>query len=135
MDEMTTDVFEGDFPPVSYGRTLEEVEATIQQVVERVFRDDDGILRSCVNGRTMKPMRVEDVKDRPKGIGSHAENSDIPREFKTVWSNYENAGQASGTYLEALCAKWQATGDVARSRAGQSHRASHRHPLGKCIEN
>ena len=41
MDEITTDVFEGDFPPVSYGKTLEEVETTIQQVVERVFRDGE----------------------------------------------------------------------------------------------
>ena len=112
MDEMTTDVFEGDFPPASYGKTPEEVEATISQVIERVFRDDDGMLRSCVNGRTMKPMRVEDVKDRPQGMGTHAENSDIPREFKPIWTNYENTGQASGTYLEALCAKWQVTGDA-----------------------
>ncbi|MFA6480859.1 MAG: hypothetical protein WCV67_21295 [Victivallaceae bacterium] len=41
MDVMTTDVFEGDFPPVSYGKTLAEVEATISQVIERVFRDDE----------------------------------------------------------------------------------------------
>ena len=108
---MTTDVFEGDFPPVSYGKTLEEVEATIQQVVERVFRDDDGILRSSVNGRTMKALRVEDVKDRPQGLGTFVENSSIPRSVKTIWINYENAGQASGNYLEALCAKAQITGD------------------------
>lgn len=111
MNEITTDVFEGDFPPVSYGRTLEEVEATIGQVVERLFRDDDGILRSCLNGRTMKPMRVEDVKDRPLGMGTFAENSSIPRRIKTVWINYEDAGQASGHYLEALCAKFSVTGD------------------------
>lgn len=112
IDEITTDLFEGDFPPICYGQTLEEVEATIQQVVERVFRDDDNIIRSCVNGRTMKPMRVEDVKDRPYGIDTHAENSDIPREFKPIWINYENAGGATASYLEALCVKWLATGDT-----------------------
>src|SRR2546426_6129329 len=96
---MTTDVCEVDFPPASYGRTLEEVEVTIQQVVERVFRDDDGILRSGVNGRTMKPMRIEDVKDRPQGMGTFAENSAIPRAVKPIWLNYENAGQATGKYL------------------------------------
>ena len=108
---MTTDGFEGDFPPACYGKTLEEVEATIAQVIECVFRDDDGILRSGVNGRTMKINRPEDIKDRPLGVGTYVENSDIPREFKPVWTNYENAGQASGTYLEALCAKFRATGD------------------------
>ena len=111
MNEVTVDVYEGNFPPENYGKTLEEVEATISQVIERVFRDDDGMLRSFVNGRTMKPMRSEDVKDRPQGMGAHTENSDIPREFKPVWTNYENAGQASGTCLEALCTKWQVTGD------------------------
>ncbi len=111
MEEMTKDVFEGDFPPVSYGKTLEEVEATIGQVVERIFRDDDGILLSCVNGRTMKAMRIEDVKDRPHGLGTFVENSSIPRWVKPIWTNYENAGQASGNYLEALCAKAQITGD------------------------
>jgi acyl-CoA thioesterase-1 len=112
MEKMTTDVFSGDFPPVSYGSTLKEVEATISQVVECVFRDDDGILRSCVNGYTMKPMRVEDVKDRPQGLGTFVENSSIPRSAKPIWTNYENAGQASGNYLEALCAKAQITGDA-----------------------
>jgi len=111
MDLMTTDVFEGNFPPADYGRTLDEVEATIEQVAERIFRDDDGILRSCVNGRTMKAMRVEDVKDRPHGLGTFVENSSVPRSVKTIWLNYENAGQASGNYLEALCAKAQVTGD------------------------
>ena len=111
MNRETTDVFDGDFPPASYGRTIEEVEVTIAQVVERVFRDDDGILRSCVHGRTMKPMRAEDVKNRPQGLGTFAENSSIPRRVKTTWVNYENAGQASGTYLEALCAKACMTDD------------------------
>ncbi len=111
IEEMTTDVFDGDFPPVSYGSTLEEVESTIQQIVERIFRDDDDILRSSVNGRTMKAMRVEDVKDRPQGLGTFVENSSVPRWVKPVWINYENAGQASGNYLEALCVKAQITGD------------------------
>ncbi|MBI4662441.1 MAG: hypothetical protein HY735_26790 [Verrucomicrobia bacterium] len=104
-EESTKDLFKGDFPPVVYGENLTETEATIQAIVERVFRDDDGILRSSVNGATMTPLRVEDVRDRPQGLGTFAENSAIPREIKPLWTNYENAGQASGTYLEALCAK------------------------------
>lgn len=110
--ETTTDPFEGDFPPVVYGQTVEETEATIQEVVERVFRDGDGMLLSGVNGATMKPLRVEDVKDRPEGRGAFAENSAIPRASRAVWTNYENAGQSSGTYLEALCAKARLTSDA-----------------------
>jgi hypothetical protein len=109
---MTTDVCEVDFPPASYGGTLEEVEATVQEVIERVFRDDDGILRSGVNGRTMKPLRLEDVKDSPLGLGRYPENSAMPRAVKPIWLNYENAGQASGKYLQALCAKARVTGDA-----------------------
>lgn len=109
--EVTIDIYEGDFPPVRYGQTLSEVEATIQQVVERVFRDQDGILRSGVNGRTMKALTAGEVKDRPNGRGAHTQNSAIPDSLKAVWMNYENAGEASGTYLEALCNKAKVTGD------------------------
>ena len=91
---------------------MEETEATIQEVVERVFRDSDGLLLSGVNGATMKPLRVEDVKDRPQGLGTFAENSAIPRAIKPLWTNYENSGQSSGTYLEALCTKARHTGDA-----------------------
>jgi hypothetical protein len=110
-EETTRDLFAGDFPPAVYGQTLEEVETTIQQVIERVFRDEDGMLRSGVNGRTMKPLTVNDVKDRPNGKGGHSERMAIPDAFKAVFMNYENAGKASGTYLEALCIKAKETGD------------------------
>jgi len=105
-----TDVFPGHFPPLSYGDSLEEVEKTIQEVTERVFRDSDGFLLSSVNAATMKPYRLEDVRDRPHGEGSFVERSAIPKAIKPLWINYENTGQASGTYLDALCAKFQATG-------------------------
>jgi hypothetical protein len=108
---VTTDVWEGEFPPASYGQKLEQVEATTQQVVEDVFRDEDGMLRSGVNGRTMKPLRAEEVKDRPNGLGGSAQNAAIPDSLKAIWMNYEDAGQASGTYLEALCIKAKMTGD------------------------
>jgi len=110
-EEATKDPFEGDFPPAVYGRTLEETEVTIQDVVEKVFRDSDGMLLSGVNGATMKPLRAEDVKDRPQGVGTFAENSAIPHALRAVWTNYENAGQSSGTYLEALCAKARHSSD------------------------
>lgn len=108
---LTHDVFAGDFPPASYGQTDEEVEATIQEVIERVFRDDDGILRSGVNGRTMKPLTNDEVKDRPNGKGGYTERSAMPDALKAVWLNYENAGQASGAYLVALCHKAEVTHD------------------------
>ena len=111
-DEVTKDPFEGNFPPLVYGRSAEETEATIQEVIERVFRDKDGMLLSGVNGATMKPLRIEDVKDRPQGLGTFAENSAIPHAIRAIWTNYENAGQSSGTYLEALCTKARLTGDV-----------------------
>lgn len=140
MNDLTTDPFPGDFPPASYGTTLAEVEATISQVIERIFRDEDGILRSAVNGLTMKILSPEDVKDRPNGYGTYAENSDIPREFKAIWTNFENAGQASGTYLEALCHKYRATGDETTRPLAQRtvqaiitvwENAAHiKHPLG-----
>lgn len=108
---VTRDVFSGDFPPASYGKTLEEVEATAQQVIERVFRDEDGILRSGVNGRTMKPLTSGEVLDRPNGKGGYPEHSAMPDALKAVWLNYENAGEASGAYLMALCLKYEATRD------------------------
>ena len=55
---LTQDVYTGDFPPANYGQTHEAIEATIQEVVERVFRDEDGILRSGVNGATMRPLSL-----------------------------------------------------------------------------
>jgi len=111
MEELTRDVFEGNFPPIDFGRTLEQVENTITEVVEHVFRDEDDILLSCVNGRTMKPYTVDDVKNRPNGLDTFAENSSIPRWVKPVWANYEDTGIASGTYLEALCVKAMVTND------------------------
>lgn len=108
---LTHDVFAGDFPPESYGQTHEAIEATIQEVVERVFRDEDGILRSGVNGRTMKPLTNAEVKDRPKGLGAYTQHSAMPDSLKAVWLNYENAGQASGSYLVALCLKFEVTHD------------------------
>lgn len=139
-DAVTKDVCEVDFPPAVYGRTLEEVEATVRQVVERVFRDEDGILRSFVNGRTMKPLRPEEVKNRPLGMGTFVENSAIPRAVKPVWLNYENAGQASGKYLQALCARARKAGgseprELARRTVNAivtlwENAAAARHPLG-----
>jgi dienelactone hydrolase len=108
---VTRDVFSGDFPPASYGKTFEEVEATAQEVIERVFRDEDGILRSGVNGRTMKPLKNAEVLDRPNGKGGYPEHSAMPDALKAVWLNYENAGEASGAYLMALCLKYEATRD------------------------
>ncbi|HYF35993.1 MAG TPA: hypothetical protein VD994_11930 [Prosthecobacter sp.] len=108
---LTHDVFTGDFPPASYGETHEAIEVTIQEVVERVFRDEDGILRSGVNGRTMKPLTNDEVKDRPNGKGAYTEHSAMPEALKAIWLNYENAGQASGSYLVALSLKYQATRD------------------------
>lgn len=105
----TRDVFDGEFPPASYGSTLGEVEATIQEVIERVFRDEDGILRSGVNGRTMKPLTNDEVKDRFNGQGAYTHHSAMPEALKAVWLNYENAGQASGAYLVALCIKAEVT--------------------------
>ena len=108
---LTHDVFSGDFPPASYGQTPEQIEATIQEVIERIFRDEDGILRSGVNGRTMKPLTHDDVKDRPNGKGGYTERSAMPDALKAVWLNYENAGEGSGAYLITLCLKFEATRD------------------------
>lgn len=107
--EVLQDVFHGDFPPLSYGDSLEESEATNQAVIESIFRDEDGLLLCSVNGATMKPYRNEDVMNRPEGKGSFVERSAIPQAIKPVWMNYENTGQASGAYLDALCAKHQVT--------------------------
>lgn len=108
---LTHDVFSGTFPPASYGQTFAEIEATAQEVIERIFRDGDGILRSGVNGRTMKPLTIEEVLDRPNGKGGYTEHSAMPDELKAVWLTYENAGEASGAYLMALCLKFEATQD------------------------
>lgn len=109
--ELTRDVFTGRFPPENYGDTHEAIEATIQEVVERIFRDEDGILRSGVNGLNMKPLANDDVKDRPKGQGAYTQHSAMPDALKAVWMNYENTGQASGSYLVALSLKYNATRD------------------------
>ncbi len=111
-NETTRDVFDGKFPPENYGRTPTEVELTVQQVIERHFLDEDGILLNAVNGQTMQPYRTEDVKDRVDGVGTYVEFSKIPREVKPIWANYENSGQVSGVYLCGLCAKARATGNL-----------------------
>lgn len=116
---LTKDVFTGKCPPKKYGDTLEEIEATNQKVVEEIFRDADGILRCSVNGQTMKPYRIEDVMDRPEGRSTFVANSSIPMAIKPLWMNYENAGQASGVYLEALCAKFEVTGDKQAKKSAQ----------------
>lgn len=109
-EKILEDRFDGDFPPVDYGSSLEAIEKTNQAVIEEVFCDEDGILLCGVNGLTMKPYRTEDVTDRPEGRGSFAENAAIPNSIKPVWINYENTGQASGSYLEALCTKYEVCG-------------------------
>ena len=40
------------------------------------------------------------------------EHAAIPNAIKPVFMNYENAGEASGAYLVALCLKAQAVGDA-----------------------
>jgi hypothetical protein len=112
VSELTVDVCKLDYPPASYGDTLAGVERTVQDVVERVFRDPSGILRSGVDGGTMKIRTLADIKDRPHAIGCYSENSAIPRELKPLWLNYENAIQASGKYLVALGEKYKATHDA-----------------------
>ena len=82
----------------------------MQEVVERVFRDEDGIIRSAVYGKTMKPLQLEEVTDRPWGIGSFSENHSIPNELKPIYNNYENVGQASGKYIRAMLRKYRVTG-------------------------
>ncbi len=111
MEKVTRDVCMLTYPPKVYGRTLEEVERTAQEVIERIFRDKDGILRSGVNGRDMQPLEEKDVPDRPHGFGTHAEYAAAPRRLKAVWLNYENTGQASGKYLRAMLNKYAVTKD------------------------
>ncbi|MCE9589596.1 MAG: hypothetical protein K8S99_03635 [Planctomycetes bacterium] len=109
MEETTIDLCEMDFPPASYGKTLAQAEATAQQVVERIFRDEDDILRSGVYGKTMKPLRLEDVPCGHAGLMTLVRAKAIPPQFQPVWLNYENTMQASGKYLIALCEKYKAT--------------------------
>ena len=114
-ETITTDLCPLDFPPEIYGETPDEVEATIQQVVERVFRDEDDLLRSGVYGKTMEPITADDVHDRPYGVGGYAENHAMPHAYKLIYLNYENAEQASGKYLRAMLRKHAVTGDDYRN--------------------
>ena len=107
----TTDVCKLDFPPIVYGESLAQVEKTIQQVIETVFRDKSGLLGSGVNGVTMKPMRAEEVTDRQFGIGGWWENACIPKEYKNIAMNFENCHQCSGKYLDGLVDKYLVTKD------------------------
>ena len=108
---VTKDVCEAAFPPERYGRHLAEVEVTVQEVVERVFRDADGLIRSGVYGRTMRPLRAREATDRVFGIGGYAENHAMLNRYKPVYMNYENAGQASGKYIRAMLRKYAVTDD------------------------
>jgi hypothetical protein len=112
-DEITHDIFEGDFPPENYGTNLDEVETIVQRAVDDLFFDKDGILLGAVNARTMKPYRNADVKDRIDGVGTFVEHAKIPRSVKAIRANYENSIQVSGVFLGALCAKAGATGGMA----------------------
>ena len=107
----TTDVCELDFPPVSYGESLSEVEATIQKIIETIFRDKSGLILSGVNARTMKPLRVEEVTERQYGLGGWYENSSIPRQYKNIGLNFENCHQCAGKYLDGLVDKYIVTQD------------------------
>ena len=107
----TTDVCKLDFPPVSYGKSLSQVEKTIQQIMETIFRDESGLLISGVNAVTMKPLRTGEVTDRNFGIGGWWENSCIPKEYKNVAMNFENCHQCSGKYLDGLIDKYIVTKD------------------------
>ena len=80
----TADVCELEFPPKEYGSTLDAIEASCQEVVERVFRDDTGFIRGGVHARTMKPMTAAEVPDRPFGRGGGKERSAMPPEMKAA---------------------------------------------------
>jgi hypothetical protein len=108
---VTEDICEVDFPPVSYGRSLEEVERTVQQVIERIFRDEDGIIRSGVYGKTMKPITLDEIHDSRIGTGYCTENHAMLNALKPLYMNYENAGQASGKYIVALLQKFARSGN------------------------
>lgn len=110
---VTEDLCEVAFPPESYGDNPQAVEQTIQNVIERVFRDENGTIRSGVYGKTMQPLRDEDIHDRRFGIGCFTENSAMPNDLKPLWLNYENANQASGKYMVAMLQKHRVTGDPA----------------------
>jgi len=107
----TEDVCKLDFPPVSYGETLSEAEATIQKVIETIFRDESGLIISGVNATTMKPLRQEDVTKRQFGIGGWWENASIPRQYKNIAMNFENCHQCAGKYLDGLVDKYIVTQD------------------------
>jgi len=107
----TTDVCKLDFPPTCYGETLEEIESTIQTIVESIFRDASGLMISGVNATTMKPLRPEEVTGRQWGIGGWWENAGIPREFKNTAMTFENSHQTAGKYLDGLVDKYVVTGD------------------------
>ncbi len=112
-ESRTKDVCDLDYPPVGYGNSLEEVERTIQEVIEKLFRDPSGLMRSGVNGKTMKPYTPEDVTDRQFGVGSSWENASIPREYKNIANNFENCHETNGRYLCGLVDKYKVTGDAA----------------------
>ena len=107
----TEDVCPLDFPPVSYGQSLAEVEHTIQRVLETIFRDESGLLLSGVNGRTMEPLRPGEVTERQFGLGGGWENMSIPKKCKNIGMNFENCHQSSGKYLDGLVDKYAVTGD------------------------
>lgn len=106
---VTRDVCEQDFPPKVYGRTPAEVEQTVASVVERIFRDEDGAIRSGVHGRTMRPLTPGDIHDCPEGKGTLAEYALCPPVYRPLWLNYENMMEASGKYLTALIQKHRVT--------------------------
>lgn len=46
MDEITRDVCEVDFPPAAYGACLQDVEWVCQELVARIVRDPEDLIRS-----------------------------------------------------------------------------------------
>jgi hypothetical protein len=107
----TQDVYESVFPPEKYGDSLETIETTIQKVIEKVFRDDDGLVRSGIYGETMRPFTFADVKRRRNGVGGYSENAAMPRELKGLWLNYEDSVRVNGKYLYGLVDKYSVTKD------------------------
>lgn len=92
------------------GEDLETIEASLLQIMESLFLDEDGFYRSEINARTLRPYQADDPEILPPDK-QWARRGLMPEEAKGIHMNYEDAGMTTGNYLQALVAKYKKTSD------------------------
>jgi hypothetical protein len=122
-----------------YGHDLPAIEVRIQRIVQAIFLDRHGFVRGGVHARTLAPYTPRDMRHiRPEEM--FCANAGMPRKWKPLVMNYEEADMATGDYLLGLVHKCKVTADPAVRRQARAafegirrlcHNAFTKNPYGR----